>query len=87
MGKTKFSTYTLKYLVVDIDEDIFHDLIEAVRVGLCCDDAYPLDIEASALSKAIINEKLWGGVELHIMEEIKAIHKLLDYSIDRIELI
>ena len=87
MSETKFGTYTIKYLTVDINEEIYQDLIDAICEVLFYDNKYPLIIEASALDETMPDKDAWSDVEPHIMEEIKAIYKQTDYSIDRIELI
>ena len=88
MSKTRFNTYAIKYLEVSVNNiEIYNELVDAIRDGLCYDYAYPLDISAGAFDEAIANNDVWDDVESHIMEEIKAIHGQLDGSIDRIELV
>lgn len=87
MNETKFGSYTIKYLTVDINEEIYRELLSTVCNELNYDYAYPLIIEADVLGKTMADKDAWSDVEPHIMEEIKAIYKQVDYSIDRIELI
>lgn len=86
MSKTKFSTYTVKYLEVDVDEDIWHDLIETICYELCCNSTIPLIISADHFVEAMIDDDALEDVPKHIMNEIEAIVEYVDSNVDRIEL-
>lgn len=85
MSKTKFSTYTVKYLEVDVDEDIYDELTKVICYELCYDSAIPLIISADHLVEAV-RDHVWEDVPKHIMNEIATIAEYVDSNVDRIEL-